>query len=249
MKHLKVLGLALVAIFALSAVAAQGAFAAEEFHSEKQNTIITAEQQAGAAGIQILEIEGGLKVECSTFKAEGTSTATAGSGSNWTAPSITVRPEYKGSPATGGMTKCDSFLGHETVEVTTNECHYKLFAATTAEHALTSVICPTGKKIEISGGGLTLKIGGGAENENLTGVRYTNLGSGTSRNVTVKAEVAGIHYTCEPEFTCFLAGVPNSGSNAKYTGASESKGFEDLGGPAAETKGYTEGSQVGIWRE
>jgi hypothetical protein len=256
-RNLKALGLALVAVFAFSAVAVSAAQAAE-FHAEEKSVVVTGTQdeKAGAQKVAILEIEGGLKVECANTFVEGTQTGTETGAGKFTAKESTVRPEYWGEGVKG--TKCNSFLGAKSVEVKTNMCHYRLPAETTVEqHALVDVICGKGEAIEIIGGGITLKITGGPENlvggvqvnKGLTGVNYANEGGPTTtRDITVKSTVEGIHYTCAPAFTCGLLGVGTTGNKAKYVGDVTAKGFKDLNATAETTK-YEDGAQVGIWWE
>lgn len=269
-RNLKALGLALAAVFALGAISAQGAFAAGEncknageqcFHADAEHVILTGhrDETVGAQKTAVLTLGTNLKVECANTTIEGTETGVLHknevTGETWTVQSATVRPDYYGEGTQAEHKKCDSFLGKETVEVKTNMCHYTLGSETPAEEkALATVICPKGESIEILGGGLTIKLTGGPENlfegkevnKNLKGVHYTSTGATTNeKDITVKSNVTGIHFTCAPAFSCGLVGVATTGNNAGYVGDVTVQGFADKGG---ETTSYLEGEQVGIWQ-
>jgi hypothetical protein len=247
-RKLKALGLAMFAVFALSAVAVASAQAAEEFHSEAAHTVLTGTQDedAGAASTAKLSI-GGVTVECRETHIEGDQTGT-------TSATATVRPRYNGTSGNPTGEPCTSFAGSTTVA--TNMCHYKLGAATDANgHATASVICPAaGEAITISSAGCIIKITGGPNNkvggvevnQNLKGVHYTNTGSGATRDITVKSTITGIHFTTNGAFACVIAGLPATGTNASYTGDVTTKGFNYTSG---ETTAYVDGAQVGIFKE
>src|SRR5262245_58717455 len=126
-RNLKALGLAFVAVFAMSAIAASAAHATEYFHQHEEHTIITAANVGtGHTGANEFTIAPGLTIKCTTAKFEGTEVELEKhvepltTGTTWTKESLTVTPTYS---------ECTAF-GFPAI-VTHEECHYKLFAATT----------------------------------------------------------------------------------------------------------------------
>ncbi len=236
--NLKVLGLAFVAVLALGAIGAQAATAAM-FHADEENVVVTGE----ATNTQTLTI-GSAAVKCTEIGIEGTQTGVATEGS-YTAESVTVHPTYSGS-ASGGE-ECDSFIGNETATVNTHECHYKLYAETNGEgKGAVDIECPEGQAIEITASTCVIKIG---SQTGLNGVHYVNNGTETSeKDITAESQVEGIHYTSNGKFTCTLAGVGSSGTNAVYEGNATVKAYEDLSTPGT-TGSYEMANQVGIWKE
>ncbi|HVY96877.1 MAG TPA: hypothetical protein VHA54_07950 [Solirubrobacterales bacterium] len=69
-RNLKALGLALVAVFALSAVVASAATAAPKLTPEPEEYPVTV--KASQSGTNVFELEGGRKTECANFTLEGT---------------------------------------------------------------------------------------------------------------------------------------------------------------------------------
>jgi hypothetical protein len=159
-RNLKVLGLALAAVFALTAVAASAASA---------HSITAGAYEANVSGVQTNTntLSNGVReVSCSTAKLTGALTAAA--------ETITIIPEYEGCTGNAGTTA--------TIDM--NGCDYTLTVTGTSTGTVT-VMCPTGKKIEV-----TIWASGKAHTEPrlctlaveaqgpLSGGTYTNL-SGT----------------------------------------------------------------------
>jgi hypothetical protein len=217
-RKMKVIGLAVVAVLALTAVSASAASAAE-FHSEVSSTKLEGSQTTA----NIFAITGtSVKTTCAVATFAGTQTGL-------TSPTATVHPTYSG---TGGG-KCElSPLGEAEVVTgtATAGCNYVLNATSGA----VEIECTSGKSIEIKAPGCTIKIAGG---QTVNGVTYTNTGSGTTRGITVTANVSGIAYTSSG-LLCGTFGISSSGTNSTYTGAVAVKGFNTTGG-----------AQVGIFRE
>jgi hypothetical protein len=149
-RNLKALGLALVAVFAMSAFAASAASAAE-FHSEGEGTTVEASQVA----THVFKTTAG-EITCSTATFKGTQATK-------TASSITVTPTYpKGT--------CHIIIfGTVSAEVNMNGCEYKLYSSGSAD-----VLCPAGKKAIVTAAGCTVEVG--AQTGKKT-VKYANNGS------------------------------------------------------------------------
>jgi hypothetical protein len=220
-RSLKGFGLALVAVFALTAVAASAASAAE-FHSG----VAPASIKAAATQNQVFTIGGG-KVATSCNEATFT-------GESKTSPanSITVHPVYKNS----GSTECPAEpIGNASI-VTTG-CNYVFSSATTAEGmAQVKIECEAGKKIQINAPLCTITVG---EQTLPNAVSYTNTGVGggasSTEGVVVTPTVTGIHWEASG-FGCTLVGLGSSGSDGTYTGT-------------ALTKAFSGSTQVAAWYE
>jgi archaellum component FlaF (FlaF/FlaG flagellin family) len=167
MKNLKILGLALVAVFAMSAVVASGASAlSPAFTSEGSPTILTGSQE----GSDVFTTHGGT-VTCTTATYEGTQTGTESSETE-------VTPTYSG---------CTAF-GFVNVPIDVNGCKY-VFTANQSMH----IVCPAEKSIEVTAPGCTVTVG----TQTPTGpntIEYTNIGAGTTMEVTLDVSLSGIHY-------------------------------------------------------
>jgi len=167
-RNFKVLGLALVAAFAMSAVVASAASA--DFRSESDHTIIT-----GTQGVPNTFTVTAGTTHCGTATFEGTSTET-------TSSSITITPTYENCRITN--------FGVETVNATVdmNGCHYLL--TTTGQVHLE---CNTGlgSAVEVTAPLCVITV----HPQTVSSVDYANIGSGTTREVRVTATATGITYT------------------------------------------------------
>jgi hypothetical protein len=166
-RKLKVLGLALVAVFALSAVASAAA-SAHTFSSEGNvNTKISGSQE----GTNTFTVEG-TAVECSTAKF-----AVVGETSS-PSETVVVHPEYSGC-------KAFSFL---SATVTTTGCNYTLNAAGTV-----TIGCTGTNKITIVGGTCEATVGSQGP---LSGIAYENItGSPSTVKVTANVTTVGVTKT------------------------------------------------------
>jgi hypothetical protein len=231
-RKIKALGLAAIAVFAMSAVVASAAQATEFFHSHNEHTVLT----ANATSNQVFAVTSSVKATCTEVSIGeatigGTKHTEGTLGTTWTQESIEVHPTYTSN--SGG--KCAlSPLGE--AEVVTTGCNYAFPAATTTGMAPVQIECKGGNTIEIKGPGCTVKVGSQSTN----GVSYTsNKPAGTNEwDINLTA-------TAEPEFTstgaaCGLFGIPSSGKGS-YTGNVTIRGYKDEG------VGKAHGSQVGIW--
>jgi len=166
-RNLKALGLAMAAMFALSAVGVSAASAAE-FHSEATHTTLHAEQ----TNTHVFTTDVGT-VTCETATFHGTTASK-------TTPEITITPTYTG---------CDlhSIFGEIAVTVNFNGCDYNF----TEEAQPVHIVCPESKTISVSGPGCKVTVPG----QTVGTVSYTNTGSGSSRTTDVNATVSGIKYS------------------------------------------------------
>ncbi|HEX7280184.1 MAG TPA: hypothetical protein VF255_11255 [Solirubrobacterales bacterium] len=164
-RKLKALGLALVAVFAMSALSAASA-SAVEFHSEAAHTELRAEQHAGE---DTFSVNAGT-VRCSHATYTGTE-------SSATSTAQTVTPAYTG---------CKAF-GFVNTTIDTNGCTYTFDS--NANNV--DIACPS-SPITVTAFNCWVTVG--AQN-NIGPVTYTNSGSGSSRDVTVDVNITGISYT------------------------------------------------------
>jgi hypothetical protein len=212
-RNIKVLGLALMVTFALSAVVASAASAKHHFWAELAPTVGTGEQVA-----QNIFTTSAGEVKCNTAKFEGTQGTELAS-------ELTVTPTY---------TSCTAF-GFATTHVKMNGCDY-LFTTPTVDlgggqftGAPPHVKCPGVAQIEITP---TFPIFGGSvctvkippQTPTSGHVIYKNEGAGITRDVLVTAKVEGIHYTSDSS-TCGPTGKTNT--DGKYTGSVTLQGFQD----------------------
>jgi hypothetical protein len=242
-RNLKALGLALVAVFAFASVAASSALAAtDHFTTEHTPTIITG-AQVGTAADNLFSIKSfNEPINCAGATFGGTVTGTSNT-------EVTVHPTYNNCTTAN--------LGTMTVDTT--GCNYILKSVTDAftntsgavegEKGTVSLECEAGKSIK-----LTLSLGctitmTAAANQNLLGVKYTNEGSGSTKDVKIDVTIDHIAYTSN--FTCQLAGMTASDNDAYLTETVTVKGYTDnaASGPSPNQDSWTgteEGGQTGI---
>jgi hypothetical protein len=190
-RNLKVLGLALVAVFAMSAVAASASSAAQ-FHSEGANTTFsggqTTQHRFGTTTGTVI---------CSTA-------SFSGEAANATEESLTITPVYSG---------CE-FEELFEVTVNTNGCKYTFHASSATNGTVDIKGCGTNKYIQV-GSTLTCRVRVPEQN-GISAVMYTNEGSGANRKVLVTAEVTNLRYE---ESGLFCANSGTSMENGTYTGS------------------------------
>lgn len=212
-RNLKALGLALVAVLAIGAVAAQGAMANVEhtFTSKVQNTDYT-----GHATTNHTFSAGGVSVVCEeaafTGSEEGKATHTL--------------------PAAAEYSEC-SVGGILEAEVNMMGCEYVFHTETTEEEAPqatpgveaadVTLECPS----EATNGGPTIIAPGCTldiqPNQTLHGVHYEN----DNGNVIVEAKVHKIMYDVTEEGLCGLVGLEEgTHSDGTYEGTATVEGFE-----------------------
>ncbi len=108
-RNLKALGLSLVAVFAMSAMAAQAASAEPLFQSDEAHTIINGSQN----GTHVFEAGEGNKVTCTTANFAGTSTEKSQA-------SLTITPTYSGCSAFGFATTHVNMNGNDYLFTSTD---------------------------------------------------------------------------------------------------------------------------------
>jgi hypothetical protein len=228
--NLKALGLALLAAFAMSAVAASSASAVKEFHSDIEKTVLTGTDTPGTQS-QFTTPHNTIK--CTTNLYEGTATAK-------TVKEITVTHTVTGCSENNGF----------TVHVNFNGCHYKFTleegifntpGGTTHTRGPIHIVCPVGKEIELL---VTVPIFADclikipAQTPTKPTVDYTNQGAGTTQDVEVVSTVEGITYT-EEGSTCPTGGTHN---DATFDANVTVKGFTWTGDPHKHNS-----SQHAVW--
>jgi hypothetical protein len=226
-RNLKALGLALIAVFALGAMAASTASAETLDHftsnSLNEKTTITGTQEGTEAeNVFALKSVESLGVHCENSKVNFHGTITGNS-----ATEVKVHPTYGG---------CTSALG--TATVTTTGCNYILKGTTDkyfntkgveeGKDATVSIECEAGKSISLATGGCTLFFAGGTLNQTLLGVKYTTDPT-NAKAITVDVTVDKIHYTTNGAFACSLAGIPSTGTDGFLTEKVTVEAYEDDG--------------------
>jgi hypothetical protein len=203
MRKLKTMGIALIAVFALTAVVASAA-QASEFGWASGTTKI----ERSANTVQKFNVPGIGSFECNEVVAFATGLTGTGAASVTTDKgSLTYNDTTKGSD------KCPASLG--TATIATNECQYVFTPGTSTGTGTSSgfvdIVCPTGKSIEVNVSGLCLvKVG---PQTGLGPVAYsTNAGPPTS--VTITPNVTNIAWSTAPKSLCGT----HSGTTATYTG-------------------------------
>jgi hypothetical protein len=197
--NLKILGLALVAVFAMCAVAA-GSASAAKYHSE----IKTTTTHSHTTSEHIFHTNVGTVV-CKTTTTHSHETGTEAAANDWTTTTAKSAPTYSSCTAFGF-----------TAEVKMNGCEYEFGEPNASNEAHSNVICPAGKTIEIKAIGFcTMTVG--AQTGTTGAVTFTNEGSGNTRSVKAVSAVSGIVY----------GGNCGSGTNGTYTGTTVNKGYSD----------------------
>jgi hypothetical protein len=197
---LKVLGLALVAAFAMCAVVASAASAtAWQFHSNTDNPTLTGEQQ----GVDVVSYDSGT-YRCSSVTYTGSAAGTTNS-------TIEVAPAYSGCKF--------AFIINITIDP--NGCKY-LFHAETKDangnfEGSTDIKCSGGNVIEITAPGCDITV---PEQTGLMKVTFTNLGSGHTQEITVDVNISNTITYIEHQTTgntCENNGTPHT-TNGSLTG-------------------------------
>ncbi len=139
-REIKVLGIALVAVLAMSAVMASAANAEGEFEAESYPATVS----GSGEGAQVFTFSGGVSVTCKTSNFDGTLTEED--------TELELSAEYK---------ECEASFGVK-VDITMNGCKYvdtpiKKFMGDIWE-VITHLECPAGKKVELEGGPCTITI-------------------------------------------------------------------------------------------
>jgi len=177
-RKFKALGLALVAVFAMSALASASA-SAEDFHSSTTPTSIKAHSESNQVFVATSTIT------CTTGEFTGTQVGT-------TADELTIHPVY---------TNCNSSFGGNPTTVTTEGCNYLFDSDLVNGHATVKIECEAGKFITIDNSLCKIYIGAQTVSQ---GVTYTNLNE--ESEVTVNATATSIDVAKKEGSLCFLVG-------------------------------------------
>jgi hypothetical protein len=246
-RNLKALGLAFVAVFAMSAVAATAAQAAEEFHSHAEETVLTGH----ATGVlHFTTRPEGVRLVCNYATFEGVQNGTNSEDGTYTSPTATVYPQYFSTNASDEKVPCDGLGGSENVTVRSNMCHY-VFHAETDEAGMAQIdlVCENeGEAIESEVAGVVIDI---PPQELPSGVHYNNLNTAETneKHIEVETTATGIHWVCTASaFICNIGFGGTEGSEGTYNGTVTVQGFTGEGDETT-TDGYEHGEQVGIWKE
>jgi hypothetical protein len=198
--NLKALGLALVAMLAMSAVVASAA-SAQATPTQKftamDGTYPEAFHGTNVAGQETFTTEAGTLECASTFSGSIAEPTQA----------ITVTPVYAGC----------KWFGFLNATIAIEGCNYKFKLTTTLTsphryQAHVDVVCPAGKSIKITAGTCVVTIG---EQLNLTTVDLENRAD--TKAVLVRPTVGGINYTVVTDgFGCPYAGT-GAKTGATYT--------------------------------
>jgi hypothetical protein len=219
---IKALGLALLAIGAMSMIAASGAQAASEFHvtNWQGNVIVTGHQHATQHNFTLTN--SGLKTVCENATVEGTPTVQVNQNNQVTFDEITLTPEYSGCQSQG------PFGAESTVHM--NGCKYTVTSNATALTAQVDIVgCTANKKIQVTTGeGCTIDVGEQAGTTgHITGTNIEEEVEGVKTHaVTAHITVETIQYQPTGAF-CILGQTQRS--DGDYTGTEILRAYEHLG--------------------
>lgn len=200
-RNIKVLGTALVAALAISAVAASLA-SADSFTAESAPAIYTGSQQTA----NVLTTTVGTQ-KCTTTTFKGTVNATS-------TTTVSVSPSYSGCTAFGFPSDYD-----------VNGCEYLFHISPTAgvTTGTVALVCPAGKEITITAKSSvtnpTLKCTIHTPAQSGLGtVTYKNVGAGATREILFELNLTGIKYT-HTAGTGLGACTSGSATSGTYTGS------------------------------
>jgi hypothetical protein len=217
-RKFKAIGMALVAIFAISAFSAAGAQAIS-FHSERETTFFQGEQ----IGTNIFTTTAGnVKCKKATFVGESTGTVVEKE-KDYKTETVEVTPTYA---------ECTAF--GQAASVTSTKCEYTLNANGT-------VVSVTG----CEGGGVVVHVPSGnctvtVPDQHFTAakVEYKNEGVGTTQDVLVTADVTN-QITYNVDGPGAICGTPGHYTDGNYTGSVTTKGYKTIAHEPVD--------HVGIW--
>jgi hypothetical protein len=210
-RNLKALALALAAVFAISAMAAQAA-SAHTFDTESGNpAYLLGTQEPGA--VNALTFTGsGETIECEATHYESTGTVASES------EELTYHPVFE---------ECYSGLAPMPgeVELRTNECHITLTGATDGNgHAETHINCGASPIETEIPGACTISIGTQTPTE--SGVHYTNHTT-SPKDFTVQTTDRGIHYSYEGPLCILLVEEAETPHDLDFTSSVTFKCYND----------------------
>lgn len=204
-RTLRTIGIAVAAVFAMSAVGASAASANPFFHTEFAGTTLTGGQTGLVANVLKTDL-GEMKCKVVQF---------GGSQAAQTTTTMTLNPKYE---------ECK--IGMVNATVTLNGCAYTFHLEEQAEpvEARMGIECPfAGGKIEIHAGECTITVPAQEPRKTVT---FTNEGEATTRSVVADLNVSGIHYI---EHGAGCASETVTTENGTYTGVITVKGEDSEG--------------------
>lgn len=195
-RKFKVIGLALVAVLAMSAVVASSA-SATEFTAASYPVALSGSQPEGA--LHEFEVGSG-NVKCTTATFTGTGSAAT--------TTQTITPHYTGCTAFG-----------LSATVTLNGCDYLFHSQASGLNGTVDIVCSGSNEIKIdTAGGLCdthVKPQTG-----LGGITFANNGN----HIDVTAKVTTIHAVVTGKFLCPVTTSTKTYTDSKYTGTVTLKG-------------------------
>jgi hypothetical protein len=219
---LKALCLALLAIGAMSMIAASGAQANSEFHVTEwqSNVVVTGEQHATQLNFKMTN--SGLESVCEVATVEGTPTVQVNENNQVTFDELTLTPHVTGCQSQG------PFGAEATVDM--NGCKYTVTSTATALTATLDIVgCTTGKKIQVTGGeGCTIDVGEQSSiGGHIIGTNITEEVEGVKTHaMTAHLTLQGITYQPTGAF-CILGQTQRS--DGDYTGTEILRAYQDEG--------------------
>jgi len=246
-RNLKVIGLALVSVFAMSAMAASSAQAAVKLTASEYPTVVTAQTTKHTAEekepfAHTLTFSGGMQIACKKTRFVGTLAEAS--------EKVTIIPTYE---------ECSVKIGSETLlaTVTVEDCYDNVHGGTKEaeedkwEKGEVDLVCPEGKAPVIHVFQSEAKH---TKNENLctfTVSPFVNKQATTFVNTTGAPDDVSISFTLPNIAVTRTGSVLCGGASqtATYTGSSTLQGFKDLGKATPENgtlKEVEEGAQIGL---
>lgn len=232
-RNLKAVGLTLIVVFAVSAMAASSAWAANDhFTTTKEKALLT-----GVGTDNGFHYPNGVGYECATARLTGTFLNNS--------TEMTIDPTYTGQfgePTHNTEHQCGK------IAIDMNACHYVLTGNTTgvdegSTDGTVWITCPGTNVLKItqSGFGITIQIP--PQTPTTGGVTYTNQEENGKKVIRLQITMTGITSLCHPAFICGLVGFSTHENNTTFTGTAVLTGYEDLDGLPTP---ITEGTQIPI---
>jgi hypothetical protein len=207
-RNLKVLGLALAAVFAMSAVVASAASATVTFHSPVEPTYLTGEQHASN---DVFNTDAG-EVTCSHATYVGKVAAK-------TTSTAEVTPSYSGCHLI--------FIFTFNVTVDHNGCTYLFHVDPALENGnaegSVDIVCPAGKVIEVTAPGCTVTV---PPQTGLRKITFTNAGTANAMDITVDVNLTAITYEEHNTSGSTCASSTTHTTNGTYSGNATVRGYE-----------------------
>jgi hypothetical protein len=226
--NIKALGIAFVAVAAMSMLAGASAQAAEFHVTTGPKANITGENTPNLFDTFQLEAPENAQVQCTQAQFEGT---VEGVGAQITKQDITITATY--------TNHCTAFGLNATIDM--NGCKYTLTGE--AQPALTARVDIVGcttitgqqnhKAIEITTAGCTTTV---PQQNGLSHITFTNEGAGHAESIEAHVTIQGITY--ESHGALCPGGSTITTHNGKYIGTSTFQAREHLGTVPAEHNGH-----------